>query len=81
MLFAGICLLVAGVGFMLAHVVLNRSKSPRLGLAYLRTSLALTFFLVAIDVLAVVVFGVWWVPIPLAIGMGFVLPGAMLAMT
>jgi hypothetical protein len=81
MLVAAIYLLVAGSGFVLVQLVLRRSMMPRLGLAYLRASLGLSFCLVVIDILAVTFFGVWWIPLPLAMGLGFALPGVMLTMT
>ena len=41
----------------------------------------MSFCLVAMDLLIFVIFGVFWMPLALAIGLGFIWPGVMLLIT
>ena len=81
MFLAATYLVIAGIGFLVLHWVIARSTQSHLGVVYLRAALALSSCFVAVDLIIVMLFGVWWVPLPLAVGLGFALPGAMLMMT
>ena len=81
MLFAVTYVVIAGASFLLLNAALHRSAKPHFGLAYLRASLGVSVCLVAMDLLIFLVFGFWWMPLALAVGLGFVWPGVMLAIT
>lgn len=81
MLFALAYVLVAGATALLTHAWVHRSSKPQVGLAYLRASMGMSAALVAIDLLIFMVFGVWWMPVGAAIGIGIIWPGVMTAIT
>lgn len=81
MLIAAIYLVITGGGFLLLHAVIRRSTRPRPGAVYLRAALGLSSCFVAMDLIIGVMFGAPWIPLSLAVGLGFAMPGVMLAMT
>lgn len=71
--------MLAGSGFWFLSAGINRSARLHLGLVYLRSSLGLSFGLVAMVLLIRLMFGFWWMHPGLAALIGFAMPAAMMA--